>query len=284
MKVRTINEDLELRNKKRKKNQKKIKRFVFLVKFILTTGLIIATAVLLALSPLFEIAGIEVKGAVHYTDESLIGISGVVKDINGFKLAGSSLGNMLTLRVGSAEKLITQECPYIKTVKVRFVLPNSIVISVSERTPAAIIDYNGTSLLLDNEGYVLEALNVGDSKKLPLIIGLKFSGYELGKKPEYENIDALKTAFRVFAEIQAFDRNKTDKLFPKVDSVDAGNTDAVVLSLESRVRVNLGDLQDLNYRLSSTKTIFEKNIKKEDKGILDFTSGENPVFTPESGG
>lgn len=284
MRVQTINEDLELRKKKRRKNQRAIKRFVFLLKFILTTGLLVATIILLALSPLFSINRIEVRGAVHYTEENLISLSGVIKGENGFRQVGSSPGSILTLRAGNAEKAIRKGCPYIKTVKVRYILPGSMVIDVEERNAAATVPFMGTSLLIDRDGLVLETISPDAGQKLPSIKGLRFKSYELGKKLEYENPEALEAAFNVLDEIQSVDKSEGGKLYDKVDSVDVSDLNAMVLSLESRIRVNLGDIQDLNYKLSSTKTIFEKNIKKADKGILDFTSGENPVFTPESGG
>ena len=284
MKARTINEDLELLNKKRKKNQRAKKRFVFWLKLILTTGLLVTTLVLLALSPLFAVNRVEVRGAVHYSEESIISLSGAIKGENGFRQVGSSPGNIFMLRVGSAEQAIRLGCPYVKTVKVRYVLPGTIVIDVLERTAAAAVPFMGTSLLLDRDGYVLETLSTDSLQKLPSIKGLKFESFELGKKPEYVNPEAIQAAFRVLDEIKALDRNGSDKLYDAVDSVNVSDLSAVSFSLEYRLRVNLGDMQDLNYKLSSTKTIFEKNIKKEDKGILDFTSGENPVFTPESGG
>lgn len=284
MKVQMINEDLELRNKKRKKNQRALKRIVFWLKFVLTTGLLVATFVLLALSPLFSVNKIEVRGAVHYSEESLISLSGAIKGVNGFRQVGSSPGNILMLRIGSAEKVIRQNCPYIKAVKVRYILPGTIMIDALERTAAAAVPFMGTSLLVDRDGFVLETLPPDTVQKLPAIKGLKFENYELGKKPEYLNPDAMQTAFRVLDEIKVLDGNESEKLHDAVDSVNVSDLSAVSFSLESRLRVNLGDMQDLNYKLSTTKAIFEKNIKKEDKGILDFTSGENPVFTPESGG
>jgi cell division protein FtsQ len=284
MKVRTANEDLELRNKKLKKNRKKIKRFVFLMKFILTVSLLVTTVVLFALSPLFAVKKIEVRGAAHYTAESLISLSGVIEGENGFKQVGSSLGSILTLRIGSAEQAISRGCPYVKAVNVKYVLPGSVIIDVVERTAAAAVPYTGTSLLVDREGFVLEEQPPDAVQKLPYIKGLKFGSYEPGKKPEYENYEALQVAFRVLDEIRGLDKNEAYALYDRVDSIDVSDPDAVVFSLESRLRVKLGDMQDLNYKLSSAKTIFERNIKKTDKGILDFTSGENPVFTPESGG
>lgn len=284
MKVRTINEDLELRNKRRARNRRAIARLVFLVKFFLTTALIITTAVMLALSPLFDIEKIQVRGAVHYTEESLISISGVVMGLNGFKQVGSSPGNMLSLRVGSAEKLIKKSCPYVKDVKVKYLLRRTVVIDVDERTPEAVLPYMGTGLIVDREGFALEVLAQGEQPGLPLIEGLEFEGGTPGEKPGFKDADAFRTAFALLDGIRDVDKTEGDKLFSRVDSVNVGDPEAVVFSVDGRVRVKLSDLRDLNYKLSTARTILNRNIKKDDKGILDFTMGENPVFKPESGG
>jgi len=41
-------------------------------------------------------------------------------------------------------------------------------------------------------------------------------------------------------------------------------------------------LENLNYRISVLKHVLLKNLKKEDKGLLDFTVGQNPVFMPDA--
>lgn len=284
MKIQTINEDLELRNKKRRKNRKIIARWIFLVKFFLTTALIVTTTVLLALSPLFDIKKIQVRGVVHYTEESLAGISGIVIGLNGFKQVGSSPANIFMMRVGSAEKLIKKNCPYVKDVRAGFVLPGTVVIDVDERTPEAVLPYMGTGLLVDREGFALEVLGQGKQSGLPLLNGLEFEGGTPGEKPGFKDPDALQAAFVLLDAIQDVDRNGTDKLFPRIDSVEAGDPEAMAFSVDGRIKVKLGDLQELNYKLSTTRTILNGNIKKDDKGILDFTMGENPVFKPESGG
>jgi len=48
--------------------------------------------------------------------------------------------------------------------------------------------------------------------------------------------------------------------------------------------VNIGETDDLNYKINTVQTIFTKNIKKDQRGKLDFYNNGNPVFTPENGG
>ena len=50
--------------------------------------------------------------------------------------------------------------------------------------------------------------------------------------------------------------------------------------VDSRLVANYGDLYDISYRIKMSKQIIQKNIDKNEKGILDFTKGDYPVFIP----
>ena len=282
MKVRRIKNVQEPSHKKHK-SKKKLKRLLRIIKSILVAGLLVVTVVYTALSPFFNIAEIEVKDAVHYDKQTLITTSGIKIGENGFKKIFSVPGKFYYLRIGSAENAIIENCPYVKSVKARFVVPSTVTIEIKEREAAAVLSLAGTNLLIDMEGVLLE-INP-DLKKLdfPVFKGMKIDAYKPGKKVEIPE-DTLLTAFKVFETIRVVDGENTDKLLPSVDYIDIGDIYNVQISLQSRVLVNLGKPEDLNYKMNAVKTIFTKNIKKSERGKLDFSSDENPVFTPENGG
>ncbi|NTV91179.1 MAG: hypothetical protein HGA22_12595 [Clostridiales bacterium] len=105
----------------------------------------------------------------------------------------------------------------------------------------------------------------------------------LGGKLETENDSSFETAEGIIEAIGQFDIKEENKLLPLLDYIDVSDTASVVLSLDSRITVRIGGMDDLNYRISSLKTIFFKNIKENETGLLDFTTGEDPVFSPGSG-
>jgi cell division protein FtsQ len=55
----------------------------------------------------------------------------------------------------------------------------------------------------------------------------------------------------------------------------------ICIQLDSRILVNLGDLQDLDYRMAFLKEILLEKLNKNDKGTLNFTTGESPEFIPD---
>ena len=282
MKVRRIKNVQEPSHKKHK-SKKKLKRLLRLIKSILVAGLLIVTVVYTALSPFFNVAEIKVKDAVNYDQQTLITTSGIKIGENGFKKIFNKPGKFYYFRIGSAENAIIENCPYVKSVKVRFVVPSTVTIEIKEREPAAFLSLAGTNLLIDIEGVLLE-INP-DLKKvdLPVFKGIKIDSYKPGKKLEIPE-DTLLSAFEVFENIRVVDGENMDKLLPSVDYIDVGDIYNIRISLQSRVMVNLGKPEDLNYKMNAVQTIFTKNIKKSERGKLDFSSDENPVFTPENGG
>ena len=282
MKVRR-KKDVREPSHKKHKSKKKLKQVLFWIKSILITGLLLTTMVYTALSPFFNINRIVVKGAAHYDNHTLIVTSGLNEGENGFRKIFNYPGKFFFLRIGSAERAIMENCPYAKSVKVRFVIPSTVSIEVKEREAAAILNLTGTSLLIDREGYLLEINPDIKERVLPVIKGIKIDAYKPGKKINIRE-DALLSAFKVFDTIGELDNESTDKLLPSVDYVDVGDMYKISLSLQSRVLVNLGELEDLHYKINAVQTIFTKNIKKNERGKLDFSLDEDPVFTPENGG
>lgn len=282
MKLRRINDVKEPLHKTHK-SKKKHKRIWAWIRTILVTALLIATAIYTALSPLFNIDRMAVKGNTHYDSRNLIAASGIRNGMNGFRQIFNKPGKFYFLRIGSAERAIMDSCPYIKNVKVRFVIPSSILIEVSERKAAAILSMTGTSLLIDREGYLLELDPNPDKTDLPVIKGIQPDAYKPGLKLNIQE-NVLESAYMLFDAIEEIDNKNEDKLLPVVDFVDVGDIYNVSFMLQSRVLVNLGKLEDLNYKISAAQTIFYNNIKKDERGRLDFSTDENPVFTPENGG
>ena len=147
----------------------------------------------------------------------------------------------------------------------------------------AVVPYLGTSLLIDSEGYVLDTVKSDEEIELPAIKGLKFESYELGKELNVQNKTCLKKVFKVLGAATDSDREDKFNLFRIIDSVDVNEENRVCLSVDSRIIVNFGDLSDINYRIRLLKQLLVKNLKASDRGLLDFTTGDNPIFMPDSG-
>lgn len=278
-KIKDVHEPVYI-NSKRKRRLKKVLR---LIKYMLVTALLVTTVVYAAISPFFNIKKITAKESAHYGEDKLIEASGIREGINGFRLVFGGKGKFYLLRIGAAENAIMERCPYVKKAMVRYVIPSTVVIEAEEREAGAVLRMDGMDLLIDREGYLLEIDPDLNDTNLPFIKGVEPDSVIPGKKLNINN-EILLSAFKVFDTIREVDEMDQDKLLPDVDYVNVADLQNVSFSLQSRVVVNLGKPEDLHYKISAAKTIFARNIKNTERGKLDFSSGSNPVFSPESGG
>lgn len=282
MKLRRIKkaqEPLHIKSK-RKRKARRILRFV---NTILITALFISTIVYTAMSPFFYIEKIDAVASSHYDSSTLTAISGVIIGENGFRLLFEEPGMFYLLRIGSAERKLIEGCPYIKSAKVRFIIPSTVNIEVIERKPAALLRLNETSFIIDREGYLLELNQKQDMAALPIFEGIEPDSYTLGTKITNDE-QKLTAAFRVYDYLEQMDGESLDKFLPSVDYIDVSEPNSIRLSLQSRISANLGKGEELNYKINAIKAIMENNIKKDDRGKLDFSLDEKIVFTPENGG
>ena len=281
MKVQKGNAEVTEYMRKDKKTKKKENlRLMAFLQFIFVFGMLAGSLIMLALSPLFEIHDIYVRGNSHYSEEDIIDASGIILGTNGFKLIGGSTEDILNLRNSDAENTIKKELSYIKDVVVKFALTDKIIITVKERKPFAVVPFYGTSILVDDEAYVLETFEGGTPKSLPVIKGLKFDSFEIGQALELESMDNFFYAVNLINEIVKSDSKSDFKLFSKIDYFDVHDIDNICILYDSRIVVNLGNLEKLSYRIDFAKEILKKNIREDEKGQLDFTLSENPSFIP----
>lgn len=278
MKSRKIKQEKKTPEHKRKSKARKI-LFSF-IGFLFVVCLFTATIVYGAMSPFFNIKNISAEPTMHYNENALIAASGIVKDTNGFISMFTKPGRFYFLRIGDAENSITRSCPYIKSVKVRYLPPSSVTIKAVERKAAVVLIISDKTLLIDKDEYLLEINPKEYDKSLPVIKGINAGSLVPGNKIKIDK-DSLLSAVKVFDTIGKVDEDFEDKLLPIVDYVDVEDKYNILFSLDSRIIVNLGGAEDLNYKIITAHTIYNENISKNEKGRLDFSANGNPVFTPQ---
>ncbi len=275
--------------RKKRKNRLKIFILAVLLPLIIISGIIYLFTI-----PLFDISTIEVEGLVYCNAEEAIDASGIKTGVNAFSNTGGDILHMLVLRYRKAEYNILKHCPYIKETIVRYIPPSSVRIQIRERTPVFMIPYIGKYLLIDTECVPVDAINSdlsAASHSLPILKGLIFEKYELGKPLSLQTGKiAFDTALNfmeavVIADEEYFlkegDKNRNAGLLSKmVTWIDVSDTKSISVLFDSRLTVNFGRLEDLRYRLEFLRALIEGDLRYG-KGSLDFTTGVNPVFTPE---
>ena len=244
---------------------------------------LICMLILVSASPIFAISTIEVSGGNFYKDSQIIDLSGLALGQNGFtSLFGDDLIKMFSFRCSEAERRIAESCPYIKNVQVKYSIPDVIVIQIEERSKSVVVPYVESGLLIDEEGYVVDVIKSHRQSDLPVINGFTFDKYELGKKLAVRNEKCLEVVLSIINALRQADRDTPEKLSYEIELIDVSDSGSIKLLLNSGLLVNIGNGEDVYYRISATKEIIFNGLEPGAKGIVDFSNNAKPVFIPDS--
>ena len=273
-------------DRKYKRKARRRKRRLKFIRFLFLTALSVGTLVITALSPLFNISTISVAGNNHYAESEIIGVTNLIVGNNWFRTNGWDTKSILLFRSFQAEKSIKENCHYVKKASVRLGIPNKVKITVTEREPYVIGPYMDDYLIIDVEGYILDLKKEISNYNLPYIYGLSFDDCKLGQALNAEDRKKFDIYKKVIEEINNLDNDNvydsSKAILKYVKYIDVTDWDNINIMLDSRIKVNLGNYKKIsNYRLSFLREIFFNKLDKNDRGYLDFTTGDTPSFIPE---
>ncbi|MBY0120789.1 FtsQ-type POTRA domain-containing protein [Bacillus sp. S/N-304-OC-R1] len=150
---------------KQQRRRKANRRLIFLLLLFFT----LISFIIYFQSPLSHINKIEVKGNTIYSQDDLISVTGLSKEINIWKVEEKDIQ-------GKLEKL-----PEVKSAKVQIQLPNSVEISIQEYKRIAYIMKEKTYLPVLENGKVLNSSKTSEiPANAPILIGFS-EGNELNE-------------------------------------------------------------------------------------------------------
>lgn len=246
------------------KGKKKFLRgiiYFILVLFVLSLIFLIGYGIyFLRNNEKFSIKNVEVDELKNYSSEQIIEASGIAIGNNIFKISKSEV-------MSNISKL-----PYVKSVRVTKKLPSTVQINVIERTEkyVAYAKDSGQYVRLDNDGYVLEIIDVSKVSETLILFGLNFEDViELGYKltdTESEKLVSLERILKMYEE---------SKIEAKITSVEFKNSQ-IILNLNDKLSVKLKDNSELGYKIALLKEILKEIDGKT--GKLDMTQ-DNPIYS-----
>lgn len=224
---------------------------------ILLFLVVITIVVMLSMTVFFNIETVKVTGASNYTAEEIIAASGLTPESNLIRLNGEKCSNN-----------ILQKLVYIEEAEISRSFPSTLVINVTASVPEANFITDSGTLLISSGGKVLDKLPepraglvsfFGTEPDYSLVPGDKFaSSDELKTSSVYKLLDALKA--------------RSDEKITKVDITDNGN---ITYLYDNRITVEMGSINDLEYKLDFSGEIIKKKIGEKTEGVLTILSDSN---------
>lgn len=226
----------------------------------LISFIIIVAVILFAIGFFFRIEEITVEGSTRYTDMQIIEASGIE--------TGKSLYG---LNKFTAIDRIKQNFSYIEEVTIRRRIPDTIVVTVTERKPVAVISTGGTYWLIDSGAKLLEPKRQAEG--YIEIVGLTLVSPEAASDAAVSDEDGLKlkqvkTLLPALAEYGLIDRTT---------GIDVSLVSNTSFRFEDRLTVKIGDTSDINYKMKFFSSILDE-LDGSDAGTIVFTDEKTARF------
>lgn len=248
-------------DRKQAKIARKKKRIRKFITFLIIVGLIIGGICFALISPIFNIANIQVNGNSKVNSDTIKSLSGLGKGQNIFKFRTSDVINEIKTNA------------YIDTVQVSRKIPDTIVINVTERTQNFNVEFLNGYAYINNQGYILEISS--QKADLPVIKGVSTKDEDIvaGKRLDDEDLDKLDVVLQI---MEICKNNDLDK---KISSIDITNKNNYIINMDEEKKViYLGNSENLNSKILYIPVILKENEGKEGTIYLDGDVNEN--FNP----
>lgn len=247
------------KKKKRKINTKVIKA---ILKILCLIGLIAGTIAFLMISPIFNIAEIEITNNKKISKDTYISLSGIKYGENIYRINKKDI-----------EEKIKSENAYVQDVKIKRVLPNKLTIEVQERTATYMIELDGTYMYLDNQGYILEKSK--EKLEVPILLGIETDKENIKVKNRLceEDLQKLNKVLEIY---RAASTTEINSLITKMDISDTSNY-KLILESEKKT-VHLGEATDLVNKFKWIKTIIESERDKKGDIYANRDLNSQPVY------
>lgn len=214
-------------------------------------------------SSFFQIKHIEVNRNKNVTREEIIKLSSIYYGENIFRINKKN-----------SMKSIFQN-PYVKMIKIKRIIPDKVVIDIIERQAAAYVPYVGSYLNIDEDGMILEVNPAINKPDLPIVRGLAFETFKIGEFLSIKDKEQLTVMKALISEL------KNVELIGMITEMDITDKSGIKLRTKTDIKINLGTMEDISYRISFAKSILDDAVKRNLKGTIEMSHKGNPVFKPE---
>lgn len=223
-----------------RKTERLIRRFVFGVLFIVLLVLLVWGAAVLVRGPVFYATDIVVKNNSAVESSTIKKIAAIAQR-----------SSVLTLDKKSIERKITDD-PWIVSAEIRKKLPHTVLITVVERKPAAVVVFpSAQRWLIDDEGVWLGKVSgegKGTTSGLDTRYDTQFDAANLGiikDMPVTTAKEGKKTSSPEIANAMRIVAGLSDELFSQVERISCPSVTKTEIFTKIGIEIAIGDASNI---------------------------------------
>lgn len=261
-KQRKVKKNIVLSPEEQENRSRKNKTRNRIIKYVILIILFIIVILVTMFSPLFNIKNIVVNGNEKVTQNEIISLSQIQIAQNTFKLNKNKIKEQI------------KQNAYINKVNINRKLPSTIEIVVEERKTAYLLEYAGSYVYVDKNGYILEIST--EKLNLPILQGAETSSEEftIGKRLCKNDLEKFSTVWKIV------ELAETNNLLNMITRIDIENKENYKLIFETKEKVAyIGNESDLNTKILTIISILEKEEGKAGEIFVNMDlNKEYPIF------
>ena len=237
-------------------------RFAFLYKLL--AFVVICTAITLALTLFFRIRTIHVSGNSRYDRDTIIQAAQIREG-----------DNLFLMNKYDAAARIRKTLPYVETVQFRRVLPNKLVVQVTECRDPVAIKQDGTVYLLCSKGNIVDTVSAAKWSQYIQIEGLTLLDPQVGGEAR-----ASATQQMVLERLLEILSLLVEKgMLHQVQVIDLSDASHITMRYMSRFDVQFLWDADFDYKLDYLAAVVDR-LEDNEKGSIDMTQDGKASFIP----
>lgn len=199
---------------------------------------------------LLKVETIQVEGTTRYQTDEIVAATGLKTGDKMFKIKPSAV-------TGAIERRLS----YIGEAKLSFLLPSTVILTVSEASVACSVETADGYILLSDKLKILQAGSPMADANVPIIKGLKpkeIKQGELFTAEKSEDITVIQELFDAIAEYA----------FPDVKLIDISDISNISFTCGNKNSILLGGPSQLTYKIGFVKEVLNKNEESNNAGGL----------------
>lgn len=238
--------------------------------------------ILILLSPVFRITKTEISQINSYDEKEIEEFLAPYKGKNGFltvfrNSSFSQSESIFSMELTEAEKKMLFEFPYLDGVRIKYVFPNRLRVSATERTGSFVTELEGSYYLIDTKGFVLSILASREEVSgMPLVVGINAGSMKLGSYINESKDAKTDSAISVCSMMRQLSMEKY------IDIVDVSDYNNIRMYCAPKLTILFGSSTDTGNRLLELKKILDDRLNGYSDGVLDMSSGNTVTFVKNS--
>ena len=259
---------------RRRRRNKRYRRSRLTVPLRILSFLLICGAITAGLIVFFKVQTVTIQGNSRYTAEEILEVSGI-----------ETGENMFLLNKYAIRERITEELPYIQSVRFWRNLPDTIVIEVEECQPVAAVIQGESAWLVSQEGKILEEISAAQAEEylqvggctllmptvssyLALPQGTDENGVPKSNITKEQLMDLLQTL-------------EERHMLANAARIDCSDRDKLVMDYAGRFQVEIPYDADFNKKLNALGQIIDQ-LQENETGTIILTMPDKGSFKPSS--